>query len=57
MQAFLKQLKKPEKINKVVKLQAFIRGSMIRSRHQEAIHKIKADAPKKTTGYKRLAKL
>lgn len=56
-EAFLKKVGKPANIDKLTRLQAFIRGSMTRIQHKEAILKVKTEAPKKTTSYKRLAKL
>ena len=53
--ALLKRARKSEK--KLVLLQAIVRGHLTRISHSNLIQKIKRDAPKKTTKYKKICKI
>ena len=53
--ALIKRMKKHE--GKIVKMQAVMRGFIIRVRHAAVIKKIKIEAPKKTKKYQQISKL
>jgi hypothetical protein len=49
--------KSPSLMNRLVRLQAFIRGHQVRMRHSAAVKRIKTEARKSTKGYKMATKL